>query len=427
MAVLSRRRFGRLGLVAVAAALLMATLAFIPATDAAEGVTVERDVGVVLLSTGPNSGDNWIRYYEDPSSPLDVADFDREQTIDVHRCEATAGTLLLEIAPSPTAEDVGLVSNGFGIRTKNNCATGNGQVGTNQALTISLGDFFGPTHAIDSVEVDVEGKQNAVLAYELSDGAGSGTRAINPASDNGADAGTGDNTVVVLTGDEDPEGNSKLFTSVTFAPTGNSKALISIEGGGDGMLPGPTTSVRSQLGVNQTLFTVVTSQSFDGDLKCGDEVGPTTIAADGPALDAEVVRGPNSKSTECPAVPYTFQIQDDSVLFDYLDDGRGARFLIKIEWDPADTPVDPLNPPDRQINYFPDVDPTGFVTGLACLSQISDSNPAVSTPQIGDVYEHPTVGGEIVPWCIAGEQLVLTGDGWQQVQWWDGTGDPRWR
>ena len=422
-----RHRVGRFGLVAVAAALLMALLAFVPATNAADGVTVTEDAGVVLLSTGPDPSDNWIRYYATPTSPLDVDDFDAEQTIDARRCKATVGDLLLTITPSPTTEDLGLVSNGFGVRSKNNCATGNGQVGVTESLTIALGESFGSNHAMESVEIDVEGKQNAILGYTLGDGAGSGSRPLNSASDNGADSGTNDNTIVVIEGDDDGDGGTKLFDSVTLVPTGNDKAIISVEGGGDGMVTGPAASVRSHLGVNQTLFAVVTSHTFDGSLDCGDEVGPTTVAANGPALTGEVVRGPNTKVTECPAVPYTFQIQDDSVLFDYLDDGRGARFIVKIEWDPADVPVDPLNPPDRLINYFPNDDPSAFVTGMACLSQTSDDDPLVSTPQIGDVFEHPAVGGDVVPWCLAGEQLVLTASGWQQVQWWDGTGDPRWK
>jgi hypothetical protein len=33
-----------------------------------------------------------------------------------------------------------------------------------------------------------------------------------------------------------------------------------------------------------------------------------------------------------------------------------------------------------------------------------------------------------VPWCLAGEKLVLLETGeWQQIQWYDGAGDPRWR
>jgi hypothetical protein len=33
-----------------------------------------------------------------------------------------------------------------------------------------------------------------------------------------------------------------------------------------------------------------------------------------------------------------------------------------------------------------------------------------------------------VPWCLAGERLVLLDtDEWQQIQWYDGAGDPKFR
>ncbi len=421
MVATTRRQFGRFGLIAAAAALLASIIVLAPATDAADEFVVTKDAGVILVSTGPDSGDNWIRYYEDPSAPLDVNAWDQQQDIAVNRCQVSTTPALLAIEPSPAAEGLGLVSNGFGVRTKNNCATGNGQIDTAQSLTFSLGSFFGSTYAIDRIEVDVEGKQNAQLHYTLNNDAGSGTKAINPASDNGADAGVGDNAPAVITGDGP-------FTSITFSPTGNSKALISIEGGGDGSLPGESESIRSDLDVNQTVFRVVTTRAFDGEFLCGESRGPTSTDEDGPALDGLVQRGDNLKDDDCSRIPYTFQIQDDSVYFDYLDGGEGARFLVRIDWDPADPIVDPLNPPDRLINYAPDVDPGAYVVGMACASLVFDSDLSDPTPKIDDEYEHPDVGGEVVPWCIAGEQLTLTSSGeWQQIQWWDGTGDPRWR
>ena len=123
MAVLvTRRRHGRVGLSILAAALLIAMLALTPATDAADGITIESDAGVILLSTGPDAGDNWIRYYESPSMPFNAAAYDEQQFIGLDRCKVTTPTgvsgeaSLLTIAESPDKEDVGLVSNGFGIR-----------------------------------------------------------------------------------------------------------------------------------------------------------------------------------------------------------------------------------------------------------------------------------------------------------------------
>ena len=352
MAVLTRRPYGRIGFLTFAAALLVATLVLIPAIDASGETTVEAEAGVILLSTGPEAGDNWIRYYENPSASFSVDAPDHEQFIDVRRCEVTTPTgasgeaSLLSITKSPSSKDIGLVSNGFGVRTKNNCATSNGQIGTDQSLTFSLGSFFGPTFAIDRVEVDVEGKQNAVLAYALDGGAETGTKPINSASDNGPDSGTADNTIAVITGD-----TTGLFTSVTFSATGNNKALVSIEGGGDGPVAGG--SERAALGVNQTLFRLVDTQTYDGDLLCDGPREPTSKAADGPALDGSDERLDDLKGDgNCTedAVPYTFQIESDSVYFDYLVGGEGAQFIGWRDWEGNGVPVDPIAPPVRAFD-----------------------------------------------------------------------------
>jgi hypothetical protein len=170
------------------------------------------------------------------------------------------------------------------------------------------------------------------------------------------------------------------------------------------------------LGVNQTLFRLVTSQTFDGNLLCGDEKVPTSIAGDGPALDGLVTRGSDLKSNDpCEAVPYIFQIQDDSVYFDYLDGGEGAQFIVRIDWDPSDPIVNPIAPPIREIDYTDD-GVENYVPGVACVS--------VS----GGVYVHPTdAAGDDIPWCLIDHDIELTEDGWQQIQWWHGQGDPRWR
>jgi hypothetical protein len=415
----------------LAGALLVALLVFIPATDASDGITIETDASVILLSTGPGEGDNWIRYYENPSTPFDVEAYDEVQYIGVNRCNVTTPlddpdhpddtsdadhpkeASLLTIEPSPqykSDEGLGLVSNGFGVRTKNNCATSNGQISTSQSLTFSLGSFFDSTYAIDRIEVDVEGKQNAELTYALHNGAETETRTkpIKPAPDNGADAGTADNTVVVITGN-----TVERFTSVTFSPTegDNDKALVSIEGGGDGAAPIEPGGSRLYPGVAQTLFRVVPS------LLCGDDRAPTSIDEGGPALDGLVTRGSDLKSTDpCVPVPYIFQIETDNVYFDYLDNGEdGAQFVVRIDWDPNDVTVDPIRPPVRQIDYTND-GIENYVDGVKCVS-VADG-----------VYLHPEDEGEnTIPWCLIDHQIELTPDGWQQIQWWHGQGDPRWR
>jgi hypothetical protein len=400
-------------LLILAAALLIAMLVFTPATDAADGITIKSDAGVILLNTGPDSGDNWIRYYdEDDLVSFNVDSFTDEQEISLSKCKINTDNSILEISSTGGNQfGLGLVSNGIGVRTKNNCATGNGQVDVSQSLTFTLNltnPSFDSTYAIEHAEVDVEGKQDAGLAYRL-DGGAEQTATLNSSSDNGPDSGTGDNTPVSIT-------PAESFLSITFSPTGNDKALIAIEGGGDGPLPGG--GERAALEVNQTLFRLVTSETFDGNLLCDGPRVPTSIAADGPAVAGSVERLDDLKGTgdcEIDAVPYTFQIESESVYFDYLDSGEGAQFIVRIDWKPGDPVVDPIAPPVRQIDYTDD-GVENYVDGVACVS--------VS----GGVYVHPTDGGgNVIPWCLIDHDIELTPDGWQQVQWWHGQGDPRWK
>ena len=413
MAVLTRRPYGRVGLLTLAAALLVATLVLIPAIDAAGETTVEAEAGIILLSTGTDAGDNWIRYYdEDDLASFNVDSFTDEQAISLSKCKIITDNSILQISSAGGNQfGHGLVSNGIGVRTKNNCATGNGQVDIDQSLTFTLNvanSNFESTYAIDLAEIDIEGKQNADLTYRL-DGGVEQMVILNSSSDNGPDSGTGDNTLVPIT----PAGP---FLSVTFAPAGSDKELISVEGGGDGPLAGG--SERTELGVNQTLFRLVDTQTYDGDLLCDGPREPTSIAADGPALDGSVERLDDLKGDgNCTedAVPYTFQIESDSVYFDYLDGGEGAQFIVRIDWDPSDPIVNPIAPPVRQIDYTDD-GIENYVDGVACLS--------VS----GGVYVHPPDGsGGVIPWCLIDHDISLTPDGWQQVQWWHGQGDPRWK
>jgi hypothetical protein len=418
-------------LLAAVAALMVAGLVFLGPSGSAT-TTIKGDAGVILLSTGPNEGDNWVRYFADPAGPnLNVNEFDKEQPIRLVRCEVVTDGSILAIEQTGGRQGLGLVSNGLGTRDKNNCATANGQVGVSGALSLELGsEFADPSFAVDLVEIDVEAKQDADLNYGLDGGPNTLIDLNNSASDNGPDAGTGDNEIVSI-------GSEDGFRSVTFSATGNSKALISIEGGGDGVLAGGTE--RANLGVNQSLFRLVTTRTWDGELDCGglatagDSTGATS---DGPAESAVLARGDDTKSDEpCELIPYTFQIEDDNVFFDYEDNGEGNRFLVRIDWDPG--LYSPLAPPIRNVDYYNDgVD--DYVPGVACTG--SDDTLGEG-PSIDFDYTHPVstatdpiadgtgsdfADGTDVPVCLAGEKMVLTSAGWQQTQWWDVTGDPRW-
>jgi len=419
-----------MGLAATAALLIAATLVFAPAIDAAEEPD-SRDAGVILLSTGPNDGDNWVRYYADPAASLDAAgNLDIEaytgdsQEIDLSRCAVDTDNSILHFSQSPEGRGLGLVDSGFGTRERNNCSTSNGQIESDHSVTISLGDHFRSPkvpegqyiYGIDRAEIDIEGKQNAELRFQLDDGSFR-MLPLNPSSDNGPDAGLNDNIIKVI----EPDSEMTSFTTITLTPgpTTNSRALISVEGGGDaggGTYPCPSdeSCERDELGVTQTLFSVV--KLFDGVLGCDPDNSAAAAGGanqGGRALDASLERTENWKLSTCTLIPYVFQIEQDSVYFDYFDqDEQGAQFVVRIAWDPANVDVDPMNPPVREIDYSGVGD--DYVPGVACETVTSGA------------YDH-TVDGVDVPWCLIEQQLVLTEAGWQQIQWWHGKGDPRWR
>jgi hypothetical protein len=193
--------------------------------------------------------------------------------------------------------------------------------------------------------------------------------------------------------------------------------------------------------VNQSLFQLVTVKTWDGTIFCGNEPiaagGHTGPSSAGPAEGGDLFRGDDTKPEEpCELILYTFQIEDDNVLFDFEDNGEGNRFLVRIDWDPG--AYSPLAPPIRNVNYYND-DPVDYVPGVACTG--SDDTLGAG-PSIDFEYTHPVsttadpiadtaatefADGDEVPVCLAGEHMVLTSAGWQQIQWWDVTGDPRWR
>lgn len=448
MSVITRTRPGRALLVAVAT-LMIAALVFLGPSGNAT-TTVTGDIGIVLLSTGPDDGDNWVRYYEGDYGDPDGTDLGAEdwvednwkdhQEITLDRCLVATTNTILEITQTGGNRGLGLVSNGFGTRDKDNCATSNGQIKGADTLTLALGSMFDDLPvAIDLVEIDVEGKQNADLEYRLDlENPYEAYDLTNPASDNGPDSGPSDNEIAVIASTEG-------FRSISFRADGPRKALISIEGGGDGPVVAGTESDRldvnrERLGVNQSLFRVVTTRTWDGELDCGDPATAGNSSEDGPAESGYLVRGDDTKPDDpCVKIPYTFQIEDTNVFFDFEDNGEGNRFLVRIDWNPGD--YSPVEPPIRQVDYYNDgVD--DYVDGVACTGSddVLAEGPSIdfdyshpfSTPEspipdgAGSSFSDGTSDPVEVPVCLAGEQMVLTSAGWQQIQWWDVTGDPRW-
>ena len=174
----------------------------------------------------------------------------------------------------------------------------------------------------------------------------------------------------------------------------------------------------------------------DGESDCGAEVqiyqvgveceagfsagGATGDVATGASFErGEKSDGEDSCELGGGVIPVTLEIGPSDVLFDFPTNTTypGARFVVKIEWNPSDPIVDPNNPPVREVDY--ELDGT-FVTVVACSSSTAPLN---ATPSIDFEYGHPAGA----PVCLAGQELLLTQQGWQQVQYYDVLFDPKWR
>ena len=413
MSALTQKTSGRALMLAVAILLIASFAFFGPPSQATE--PVYGDLGVIVLSTGPEPEDNKLEYYDNPDftaggSGLGTVAY--TELITTVRCEASPGTTVLVMDQDPDGRGLGLVSNGFGTRDKNNCSTGNGQIAMGESLTITPGSVPGSNARIIHAEIDVEGKQNADLGYRI-DGGALNTLPIRPASDNGPDSGVNDNFPAVL--------DLRLTPArdLLLTPAGNSKALISVEGGGDGYIERDENTYRELFDVNGSLFVV--AEVFDGLLDCGGYANVDAEGAPssptGPAIDGDLWRASANAKGPCEPIPYTFIIEDDNVFFDFDDGGVGASFLVKIDWR-ADPQLDPVRPPIREV----DIDGTGFADGIKCDTVVTPPE-AGALPSVGDGYSDSN--GSAV--CLASQTFVLTGDGWQQIQWWAVNADPRWK
>jgi hypothetical protein len=426
MSELTRGRSGRLGFLGLAFVLAVALVAVVlqgPATGTSH-LDVTEDVGVLLLSTGPEAGDNYIEYYADadPSTGLGVLTASRNISTN-RRCDVTEFNdvdlqgdnpgALLTISDNGNRSYSGLVSNGFGVKTKNNCSTSQGRIGPSQELTLSLGDYFDDAVEIDILEVDVEGKFNASLSVTLDENLPFTESLPDGDSDNGPDSGPSDNTLVTIGGDGVPN-----FDTVTFGPAGPSSAEVSIEGGGDGPVEGGDLRGPDHFDVNQTLFQLVSTETWDGILNCDESA--VTVGDPGEAATDVAITRLSNKDGSCGAlVLYNLDIDGTSVLFDPdLSVEDDAQFLVQIDWAPY---ADPFNPPHRQISFSGDG--SDYQDVVACESLVKD-DPAKVDPEPADTIENP----EGVLWCLAGQRQNLLPDStWQQVQWYHGGGDPFWR
>jgi hypothetical protein len=332
---------------------------------------------------------------------------------------ATSGPELLTFTPSATGSPtVGLVNNGLGVRTKNNCAVAEGRIGPGQALAVALGGYFADSAiVVDSAELDIEGKFGAALGVTY-DGLVAETFPLTTDADNGPDTGVGSNSRVII-------GSDVNFRSVVLraAPDGE----VGLDGGGDASFEtyidaGQVGPLGQQLGTAASVFQLVSVEEFDHAVDCLDAVSATLIgfAAD----SAEFVRGLNDGAEspdDCDDIGVTLEVQDDGVLLRKSTTGlstgqpEAVNATVEIVWTPQAAEVPP---PARQINF--DGDPNGI---------FEDVQWCTTYDAVAGTWNHPLRSdGSEVPWCLISDTATLLVDGSvQQVQQYHGRGDPYWK
>jgi len=397
-------------LLAAVVSLVAAALTVLPIGFGRAAEVVEEDAGVLLVHV-ESGGDSRVRYYPDADADLGtLGALGAEQSIDIsNKCGVATDGSLLVLTEAGGTRGVGAVSNGLGVRTKNNCSSAQGRVNTAQTLSFALGSStaFPADVRIKTVEVDVEGKFDADLAYVL-DGTTAGTADLANTSDNGPDAGAGDNNLVTIA-------PTSVFTAISFAPDGVGE--VAIEGGGDGLVAGGT--LRTAFGVNETLFELVTVTEFDGIVACGDDVstgdGVTAPEATFTRGDDNILGKPggglcntligfNLSSSANGTQTITFEFEEEEL----------PSWFGEFTWVP-ETAVVPV--PATDI----DEDGDGVFEGdlVWCDGFSGNIDPETNLP-----IPNLPAGSE---WCLTGQQTALVSSGLMQVtQQVYGLTDPQW-
>jgi hypothetical protein len=336
---------------------------------------------------------------------------------------------LLAISSSTGA--VGLVNNGLGARTKNNCSTDGGLVEGTERLTIGLGSDLAGLQ-VDWAELDVEGKFDGALAATLLPGGATLSDPLaNDSADNGPDSGTGDNNRVVI----GSPGPGDDFTGITFAA---SSGGIAVDGGGDAE-PYPV-ALRNSLGTDVSVFHLVGEQTFEYTVECGETAGGASEAEEsvgGVAFTRLVNKGETDCATstskpigvsidvEPNSIVENGELRDVVVLDNTATSADGTpqavQARVRIEWSVPRT-IDgvPRDPADinleleREIQYEGDV-PKRLISYCASATGLVD---LINDP--GAVV-HP----DDEPWCLISDERTLVGDHIVQVLILDVGGDPK--
>jgi hypothetical protein len=416
------RRVRRAGVVATlslgAAVVLSATAPTATAdehTKDPEPITVTEDFGILRLELRTST----VRVI---FSPADGSE-DVTQTFSRNsKCAITpSGEELLTITAN--ASGPGSVGNNMGVRNNDNCGllgVPAAIVSQSEVLTLALGAYFDDetlqsTIAISRAELDVAAIHRSNLGVSLDNGAFA-TYVLPNNRGSFVDQGLKDNNRVVVDGST--PATSFRSIGLRSVPTNVPAALagISLNGGGDGSFgqyqgKGLISTLGSNHETPDTIFSLVKETEYADSLSCED-TEPSAAIGDGAALDATVTWIP-PENCQDEGVALDFDITDDGVILNkaYLnmtDEQIAAlRFQVTITWAPS--------APEalaREISFTPPFADETFVPVQWCGEEV------------GGFPTHP----EATPWCLVENHEVLRPDGLvDQVQVYDGLGDPMWR
>ena len=382
------------------------------------------DAGYLAIETDPTTSNGRIAHYANDGTLLEHFSLGVTKSAKCRVDTAGVANLLGITAIDPAVENelTGLVSNGLGVRTKNTCSTDSGRVAPGQSIRFSLDDTkFGESYRIDYAEFDIEGKQNAVV--EAATVNRSGTLVSYPlplesnkASDNGPDAGAGDNSRETVGLANDHADDTRSITFVSSAASGQ----FAVEGGGD--YGAANIAARSsKLYLVKDVFGVFCGESVSDDPDPGDA-----------AVSAQVRRLANGTAPgkgECDEVEVEVEIREGGVFWNTgatgLNTGtaQDVKAEITIVWQPeaADVPM-----PPALINY--EGNENGPFVEVQWCEEFDDVEGTWVHPlRVPAVPDNPAtaIDESEAPWCLIDEHFALQDDGTvQRIETYHGQGDP---
>jgi hypothetical protein len=375
-------------------------------------------------SSGVVSG-KVLQYSESTGSPAALID---TQTFSVTKCAVTTDGRLLRFESS--TGKVGLYNNGLGTKTKGTCSPAEGRTAAGETFTVSLGSKFGPSYSIDSSELDIEGKFSANLLWTAVNGStpvGTGSASVASSTDNGPDAGTGDNTIVTI-GSKDVAGDN--YTSLTLS---TAEGEFGLDGGGDGTYP-----AQNSIGTNDSVL-FLSSSVYGYTVDCGEIINATDadLAAsdavdddDSRVSELAFLRLANKDQTDCAPIGVTVSASDtprlDGAYFDHsttsaAGDLQNVRARVKIVWTvemegKSQAQIDAELA--REVLFAVDGQPVPVSNCLHVPAGVAE-NPL--DPSSTAVIDHP----DDTPWCLMSDARLVSGNTIIQTQYYSGNGDPR--